>query len=88
MPGQGRVVERPFTPEERSAMAGCFMVHSLHLATPPWMSISMTMPSGATCPSLASATSWEEVLHFAEVGRRIGGILGLTLDANAELELS
>ncbi len=77
MPGQGRVVERLFTPEERSAMAGCFMVHSLHLATPPWTSTSMTTPAGITCPSLAGATSWEEVLHFAEVGRRIGGILTL-----------
>jgi len=36
----------------------------------------MTMPSGAT-PSPSDATSWEEVLHFAEVGRRIGGILTL-----------
>ncbi|MYK92036.1 MAG: N-6 DNA methylase, partial [Synechococcus sp. SB0669_bin_8] len=101
MPGQGRVVERPFTPEERSAMA-------------PWHdTLDPAGPCGDTtldvylndrafwrnvpfpvwryklggCQVLKKWLSYreqgvlgrglrvEEVLYFAEVGRRIGGIL-------------
>lgn len=100
MPGQGRVVERPFTPEERSAMAPWhdtlaplgettldvylnerafwrnvpFPVWGYKLGgyqvLKKWLSYRERGVLGRTLRA-------EEVLHFAAVGRRIGGILTL-----------
>ncbi|MCY3537678.1 MAG: N-6 DNA methylase, partial [Cyanobacteria bacterium MAG IRC3_bin_20] len=113
MPGQGRVVERPFTPEERSAMAPWHGTlaplgplgdttldvylndHAFwrNVPLPVWRyklggyQVLKKWLSYRERGVLGRELRAEEVLYFAEVGRRIGGILGLTLGANSELEL-
>lgn len=100
MPGQGRVVERPFTPEERSAMARGYDKLDLLGATtldvylndrafwrnvplPVWRyklggyQVLKKWLSYRERGVLGRALRAEEVLYFAEMGRRIGGILGL-----------
>ena len=57
MPGQGRVVERPYTSEERAAMGGDRRLPS---ATLPSTSTSTTAPTGAMCPPPCGATSWAD----------------------------
>ena len=99
MPGQGRVVERPFTPEERSAMAGgydtldplgsttldvylndCAFWRNVPL--PVWRyklggyQVLKKWLSYRERGVLGRGLWAEEVLYFAEVARRIGGILG------------
>lgn len=46
----------PLHPSEHSALAGA-MLGLIHLAPPPWTSISTTAPSGAMCHSPSGATS-------------------------------
>ena len=110
MPGQGRVVERPLTPEERSAMAGGHATLPLtgqttldiylndhafwrNVPLPVWRyklggyQVLKKWLSYREQGVLWRALRAEEVLHFAGVARRVAGILGLTLDANAGLEV-
>ena len=100
MPGQGRVVERPFTPEERSAMAGWYdTLDSLGATTldiylndhafwrnvplPVWgyklggYQVLKKWLSYRERRVLGRALQIAEVSYFAEVSRRIGGILAL-----------
>ncbi|MCY4173450.1 MAG: N-6 DNA methylase [Cyanobacteria bacterium MAG CAR3_bin_5] len=103
MPGQGRVVERPFTPEERSAMVAWHATLSplgplgdttldvylndrafwRNVPLPVWRyklggyQVLKKWLSYRERGVLGRALRVEEVLYFAEVGRRIGGILGL-----------
>ena len=100
MPGQGRVVERPLTPEERSAMSGHHGTIDLvgdttldvylndrafwrNVPFPVWRyklggyQVLKKWLSYRERGVLGRALRAEEVLYFAEVGRRIGGILGL-----------
>ena len=100
MPGQGRVVERPFTPQERSAMAAWYTTldplgattldvylndHAFwrNVPLPVWRYKLGGYPvlkkwlSYREQRVLGRALGVEEVLHFAAVGRRIGGILTL-----------
>ena len=55
MPGQGRVVERPYTAEERAALGESAGTLS---ARPPSTSTSTTAPTGATSRRRSGATSW------------------------------
>ena len=110
MPGQGRVVERPLTPEEHSAMAGGHDTLPLtgqttldiylndhafwrNVPLPVWRyklggyQVLKKWLSYREQGVLGRPLLAEEVLHFAGVARRVAGILGLTLDANAELEV-
>ena len=100
MPGQGRVVERPFTSEERSAMSGHHgtidpvgdttldvylndRAFWRNVPLPVWTyklggyQVLKKWLSYRERGVLGRALRAEEVLYFAEVGRRIGGILGL-----------
>ena len=100
MPGQGRVVERPFTPEERSAMAGGYgTLDSLGSTTLDvylndrtfWRNVPLPvwrykLGGYQVLKKWLSYREWgvlgrglraEEVLHFTDTARRIGGILGL-----------
>ncbi|MXW12077.1 MAG: N-6 DNA methylase [Synechococcus sp. SB0668_bin_13] len=103
MPGQGRVVERPFTPEERSAMAPWHGTlaplgplgdttldvylndHAFwrNVPLPVWRyklggyQVLKKWLSYRERGVLGRELRAEEVLYFAEVGRRIGGILTL-----------
>ena len=103
MPGQGRVVERPFTPEERRAMAAWHATLGplgplgdttldvylndrafwRNVPFPIWgyklggYQVLKKWLSYRERGVLGRGLQAEEVLYFAEVGRRIGGILGL-----------
>ena len=100
MPGQGRVVERPFTPEERSAMAAWHgtldpvgdttldvylndRAFWRNVPLPVWgyklggYQVLKKWLSYRERGVLGRGLRAEEVLYFAEVGRRIGGILTL-----------
>ena len=100
MPGQGRVVERPFTPEERSAMGGGHdMLTPLGSTTldvylndrafwrnvpvPVWRyklggyQVLKKWLSYRERGVLGRGLRAEEVLHFTDTARRIGGILGV-----------
>ena len=103
MPGQGRVVERPFTPEERAAMAAWHATLDplgplgdttldvylndrafwRNVPFPVWRyklggyQVLKKWLSYRERGVLGRALRVEEVLYFAEVGRRIGGILTL-----------
>ena len=103
MPGQGRVVERPFTPEERSAMVAWHATLSplgplgdttldvylndrafwRNVPLPVWRyklggyQVLKKWLSYRERGVLGRGLRVEEVLYFAEVGRRIGGILTL-----------
>ena len=100
MPGQGRVVERPFTPEERSAMAGGYdtldplgsttldvylndRAFWRNVPLPVWRyklggyQVLKKWLSYRERGVLGRGLRVEEVLYFAGVARRIGGILGL-----------
>ena len=100
MPGQGRVVERPFTPEERSAMAGWYDTldplgattldiylndHAFwrNVPLPVWgyklggYQVLKKWLSYRERRVLGRALQIAEVSYFAEVSRRIGGILTL-----------
>ena len=103
MPGQGRVVERPFTPEERRAMAAWHATLGplgplgdttldvylndrafwRNVPFPVWRyklggyQVLKKWLSYRERGVLGRALRVEEVLYFAEVGRRIGGILTL-----------
>ena len=110
MPGQGRVVERPFTPEERSAMAGGYdtldplgsttldvylndRAFWRNVPLPVWRyklggyQVLKKWLSYRERGVLGRGLRVEEVLHFADTARRVAGILGLTLDENAGLEV-
>ena len=99
MPGQGRVVERPLTPEERSAMARGHDTLALagqttldiylndhafwrNVPLPVWRyklggyQVLKKWLSYREQGVLGRGLRAEEVLHFAGVARRIGGILG------------
>ena len=98
MPGQGRVVERPLTPEERSAMARGHDTLALtgqttldiylndhafwrNVPLPVWRyklggyQVLKKWLSYREQGVLGRGLRAEEVLHFAGVARRIGGIL-------------
>ena len=100
MPGQGRVVERLFTPEERSAMGGHHGTLALlgdttldvylndrafwrNVPLPVWRyklggyQVLKKWLSYRERGVLGRALRAEEVLYFAAVARRIGGILAL-----------
>ena len=100
MPGQGRVVERPFTPEERSAMVAWHgtldplgdttldvylndRAFWRNVPLPVWgyklggYQVLKKWLSYREQGVLGRTLRAEEVLHFAAVGRRIGGILTL-----------
>ncbi len=100
MPGQGRVVERPLTPEERSAMARGHATLPLtgqttldiylndhafwrNVPLPVWRyklggyQVLKKWLSYREQGVLGRPLLAEEVLHFAGVARRVGGILGL-----------
>ena len=100
MPGQGRVVERPFTSEERSAMSGHHgtidpvgdttldvylndRAFWRNVPFPVWRyklggyQVLKKWLSYRERGVLGRALRDEEVLYFAEVGRRIWGILTL-----------
>ena len=100
MPGRGGVVERPFTPEERSAMAAWHGTLAplgnttldvylndrafwRNVPFPVWRyklggyQVLKKWLSYRERGVLGRGLRAEEVLYFAEVGRRIGGILGL-----------
>ena len=100
VPGQGRLVERPFTPEERSAMARghatlpptgqttldiCLNDHAFwrNVPLPVWRyklggyQVLKKWLSYREYGVLGRGLRAEEVLHFAGVARRIGGILTL-----------
>ena len=106
MPGQGRVVERPFTPEERTAMSGHHgTLDSLGSTTldvylndrvfwrnvplPVWRyklggyQVLKKWLSYREQGVLGRDLRAEEVLHFADTARRVGGILA---HINAEEE--
>ena len=110
MPGQGRVVERPLTPEERSAMARGHATLPLisqttldiylndhafwrNVPLPVWRyklggyQVLKKWLSYRERGVLGRGLRAEEVLHFTDTARRVWGILGLTLDANARLEV-
>ena len=96
MPGQGRVVERPYTPEERAALGGArpalgettFDIHLNDRAY--WRNVPAAVwgyklggyqvlkkwLSYREQPVLGRALKPEEVQHFTDTARRIGGILG------------
>ena len=97
MPGQGRVVERPYTSEERSALGDAvstlgdttFDVHLNDRAC--WRNVPAAVwsyklggyqvlkkwLSYREQSVLGRALKPEEVQHFTDTARRIGGILGL-----------
>ena len=100
MPGQGRVVERPFTPEERSSMAAWHDMFNpvgdttldvylndrafwRNVPLPVWRyklggyQVLKKWLSYRERGVLGRVLRAVEVLHFAAVGRRIGGILTL-----------
>ena len=100
--GQGRLVERPFTPEERSAMAGGHATLPLigqttldiylndhafwrNVPLPVWRyklggyQVLKKWLSYRERGVLGRALRAEEVQHFADTARRIGGILGLQM---------
>ena len=100
MPGQGRVVERPLTPEERSAMAGGHATLPLtgqttldiylndhafwrNVPLPVWRyklggyQVLKKWLSYREQGVLGRGLRAEEVLHFTDTARRIGGIWGL-----------
>ena len=97
MPGQGRVVERPYTADERAALGEAartlgdttFDVHLNGRAY--WRNVPAAVwgyklggyqvlkkwLSYREQPVLGRALKPEEVQHFTDTARRIGGILGL-----------
>ena len=100
MPGQGRVVERPFTPEERSAMAGGYdtldplgettldvylndRAFWRNVPLPVWRyklggyQVLKKWLSYRERGVLGRGLQVEEVLHFTDTARRIGGIWGV-----------
>ena len=100
MPGQGQVVERPFTPEERSAMAGGYdtldplgsttldvylndRAFWRNVPLPVWhyklggYQVLKKWLSYRERGVLGRGLRVEEVLHFADTARRVGGILGV-----------
>ena len=98
MPGQGRVVERDYTPDERAALGETISVlgqttFDIYLnGNAYWSNVPATVwryklggyqvlkkwLSYRERPILDRALTPEEVLYFAEVARRIGGIVAIT----------
>ena len=90
MPGQGRVVERPYTPEERAALGETtFDIHLNDRAY--WRNVPAAVwnyklggyqvlkkwLSYRERGVLGRALSASEVAHFAETARRVAALLGL-----------
>ena len=91
----------PFTPEDRSAMAMCYGRFSEHGNTTLDVYLNerafwhyklrghQVLKKWPLCWErnfLGRVLRIEEIMYFAEVGRRIGKILGLNLGASSELE--
>ena len=107
MPGQGRIVERDYTPDERAALGDATSVlgqttFDIYLnGNAYWRNVPAAVwryklggyqvlkkwLSYRERGVLGRALRPEEVMYFAEVARRIGGLLALTASDSASVML-